>query len=96
MSALEDGFRLLPQRVGKLEDDTLGLADKLDMAVSDAKEVPGKLLSLNDSISRLEGKLKTMKEEESKLKLQLQSEVSKSKDEAKGLVNQLNLDLKAL
>jgi len=54
MTVLENSFRLITERVKKLEEDSLGLADKLDVAISDVKPLPGRIDSLNDAFKRLE------------------------------------------
>ena len=59
LSALESGFRLLPHRVSKLEEDTLGLVDKLDSVIGDVKPLPARLLNVNEAVSRLENDMKS-------------------------------------
>jgi len=51
---LERNFPLLPQRVAKLEEDSIGLLDKVDIVISDTKPLSGRLVSLNDAVQRLE------------------------------------------
>jgi len=75
LNVLENTFRLIPERVAKLEEDSLGLVDKLDIAISDAKPLPGRIVSLNDAIKRLETEtkdnLKTLKDQQGKSYLEL-------------------------